>query len=121
MRAFTDIEEAARLYDAVLEAWTRAGDLLPLDVHAIRYERLVEDLEAEMRPLLDFLGLAWNPKVLDNKAAAEGRDYIATASYAQVAEPIYRRATGRWTHYREQMTPVLPILAPWAERMGYEM
>jgi tetratricopeptide (TPR) repeat protein len=121
MRAFTDIAEAALLYDAVMGAWARARELLPLDVHAVRYERMVEDLEGEMRPLLAFLGLDWDPKVLDNTAAAAGRDYIRTASYAQVAEPIYRRAAGRWERYRDQLVPVLPILAPWAERLGYEM
>jgi len=119
MLSFTDLGEAARLYDAVLDAWTRARDLLPLDVHAIRYERMVEDLEGEMRALLGHLGLPWDPKVLDNRASAGKRDYIRTASYAQVGEPIYRRAAGRWERYREQMAPVLPILAPWAERMGY--
>ena len=121
MRAFTDIEEAARLYDAVMTAWTQARERLPLDVHAIRYERMIADLEGEMRPLLDFLGIGWDPKVLDNKAAAQGRDYIRTASYAQVAEPIYARAVGRWERYRDQLAPVLPILAPWAERMGYRL
>jgi tetratricopeptide (TPR) repeat protein len=121
MRSFTDIAEAALLYDAVMDAWTRARALLPLDVHTIRYERMVADLEGEMRPLLAYLGQPWDPKVLDNSAAAVGRDYIRTASYAQVAEPIYARAAGRWQRYRDQLAPVLPILAPWAERLGYEM
>ncbi|HEY5711483.1 MAG TPA: sulfotransferase [Allosphingosinicella sp.] len=121
MRSFTDLMETARLYDAVFDAWSRARDLLPLDVHVIRYENMVADLEGTMRPLLDFLRLPWDPKVLDNQAAAEGRDYIRTASYAQVAEPIYSRAAGRWQRYRDQLAPVLPILAPWAERLGYEL
>jgi tetratricopeptide (TPR) repeat protein len=121
MLSFTDLDEAARLYDAVLDAWTRATSLLPIQVHRIRYERMVGDLEGEMRALLDFLGLPWDAGVLDNRAGAAGRDYIRTASYAQVAEPIYARAAGRWERYREQMARVLPILAPWAERLGYEM
>src|SRR4051812_5842320 len=121
MRAFTDIEEAALLYDSAMDAWTRARALLPLDVHLIRYERMIEDLEAEMRPLLDFLGVEWDERVLDNRAAARRRDYTRPASYAQVGEPIYRRAAGRWQRYRDQLAPVLPILAPWAERLGYEM
>jgi hypothetical protein len=103
----------------VFDAWTRAEALLPLQVHRIRYERMVEDLESEMRPLLDFLGLAWDPQVLDNRASAARRDHIRTASYSQVTEPIYRRSAGRWERYRRQMEPVLPILAPWAERLGY--
>lgn len=121
MRSFTDLEEAARTYDTVFDAWTRAETLLPLNVHRIRYERMVEDLEAEMRPLLDFLGLRWDPKVLDNRGSAARRDHIRTASYSQVTEPIYRRSAGRWERYRKHLEPVLPILAPWAERMGYSL
>ena len=100
MRSFTDLEEAARTYDAVFDAWTRAEALLPLQVHRIRYERMVEDLEGEMRPLLAFLGLPWDEKVLDNRASAAARGHVRTASYAQVTEPIYTRAAGRWERYR---------------------
>jgi tetratricopeptide (TPR) repeat protein len=121
MMSFTDLEEAARLYDTMLDAWTRATSLLPVKVHKIRYERMVADLEGEMRGLLGFLGRPWDPRVLDNEAAGSARDYIRTASYAQVAEPIYARAAGRWERYRAEMAPVLPILAPWAQKMGYEM
>ena len=119
MRSFTDLEEAALTYDAVFDSWTRATSLLPINIHRIRYERMVENLEAEMRPLLEYLGVPWDPKVLDNRASAAKREHIRTASYSQVTEPIYRRSVGRWERYRAQMEPVLPILAPWAERMGY--
>ena len=121
MRSFTRLDEAARTYDAVLDAWTRAETLLPLNVHRVRYERMVEDLANEMRPLLDFLGLPWDEKVLDNQGAAAARGRVRTASYAQVGEPIYTRAAGRWESYRAQLAPVLPILAPWAEKMGYAL
>ena len=121
MRSFTDLEEAAKTYDAVFDSWTRAVTLLPIDFHRVRYERMVEDLEAEMRALLAFLGLPWDPKVMDNQASAAQRSHIRTASYSQVTEPIYRRSAGRWQRYRAQLAPVLPILAPWAERMGYEI
>jgi hypothetical protein len=80
---------------------------------------MVEDLAGEMRPLLAFLGLPWDERVLDNQGAAASRGHVRTASYAQVTEPIYTRAAGRWQRYRAQLEPVLPILAPWAERMGY--
>lgn len=121
MRSFADLEEAARTYDAVFTAWERAEQVLPLRVHRIRYERMVADLAGEMRPLLEFLGLPWDEKVLDNQAAAAGRGHVRTASYSQVQEPIYQRAAGRWERYRAQLAPVLPILAPWAEKMGYDI
>ena len=121
MRSFTDLEEAALTYDAVFDAWTRATSLLPIAVHRVRYERMVTNLEDEMRPLLEFLELPWDPRVLDNQASAAKREHIRTASYSQVTERIYRRAIARWERYREQMQPVIPILRPWAERMGYEI
>jgi tetratricopeptide (TPR) repeat protein len=121
MRQFVTLEGAARLYDIVFESWSRATALLPISYHAVRYERMVEDAEGEMRRLLDYLGIDWDPAILDNQGAAARRHHIGTASYSQVTEPIYRRAAGRWERYREQMAPVLPILAPWAERMGYAM
>lgn len=119
MREFVTLEGAARLYDAAFTCWERATELLPVTVHRIRYERMVEDLEGEMRALLGFLGIGWDEKVLDNRGAAAKRAHIRTASYSQVTEPIYKRSIARWERYREQMAPVLPILAPWAEKMGY--
>lgn len=121
MRHFTSLEDTARLYDAVLMAWTRATDLLPIHRHTVCYERMVEDRETEMREAIGFLGMDWDPGVLDHQGAAARRYYISTASYSQVTEPIYQRASGRWQRYRAQMEPVLPILAPWAEKMGYEL
>lgn len=120
MANFLDIGDAARLYDLVMTFWTKARALLPLDVHTLRYEALVADRDAEMRALIAFLGLPWDEAVLDHQATAQRRGLISTPSYAQVAQPIYRRAAGRWQRYRTQLAPVLPILAPWAERMGYE-
>jgi tetratricopeptide (TPR) repeat protein len=121
MRSFTDLRETALTYDTVFDAWTRAEALLPIRVHRVRYERMVADLGAEMRALLHFLGLPWDEGVLDNQASAASRGHVRTASYAQVTEPIYRRSAGRWERYRAQLAPVLPILEPWAERMGYDM
>jgi tetratricopeptide (TPR) repeat protein len=119
MRSFTDLEEAARTYDAVFNNYSRARELLPLAIHEVRYERMIEDLEAEMRPLLAFLGLEWRDAVLDNQASAARRGTVRTASYAQIGQPLYQRAVGRWQRYRPHLEPVLPILEPWIARLGY--
>ena len=95
--------------------------MFPLRVHGVRYEGVVGDMEAEIRPLLDFLDLPWDDKVLDHKRTAVERGRIMAPSYDQVTEGIYSGASGRWERYREQMRDVLPILAPWAERMGYDV
>ena len=121
MRHFTSLKNAAELYDTVFSSFEQAATLLPIDIHRVRYEQMVADLEGEMRPLMTFLGKSWSPAVLDNQASAARRDHIRTASYSQVTEPIYRRAAGRWERYRPFMQEVLPILAPWCERLGYAL
>jgi len=114
------LEDAAKLYDLVMSHWLRCREVFPLDVHIIRYERMIEDVEAELRPLAAFLGLGWHDDLLDHRRSAKARSWIATPSYAQVAEPLYKRARGRWERYRAQLEPVLPILKPWCDLMGYE-
>jgi tetratricopeptide (TPR) repeat protein len=118
---FFDFTGTALLYDRVLTFWERCRAVLPLQVHVVRYERLIADPETELRALAEFAGLEWTPQLLAHQSNASARAYIGSPSYAQVAEPIYTRARGRWLRYRRHMAPVLPILAPWAERMGYSL
>lgn len=119
MACFLDIEDAADLYDTALEAWTRARAVVPLGVHTLVYEKLVEEPEHALRPLVEFLGLDWRGELLDHRATAEKRGVILTPSYDQVTEKLSRAPSGRWRGYEKQLAPVLPILLPWARRLGY--
>ena len=119
MANFLDLRSAAETYDLVFRYWDRCREVLPLDVVTTRYEDVVADAAAALRPVFAHLGLEWRQDALDHRATAAARGHIATASYAQVTEPIYARAAGRWRRYERQLGPVLPILAPWAERFGY--
>jgi len=120
MANFLDLEAAARLYDAIMRLWVAAEETLSLRVHVLKYEDLVADLPGTVQPLMAFLGLDWHDGMADYQTTALGRGRINTPSYQQVTEPLYSRASGRWLNYRDQMAPVLPLLAPWAERFGYE-
>lgn len=119
MANFLTLERTAEIYVASFAAFEEADRLLGLKVFPVVYERMIEDQEAELRPLFDWLGLDWSQVETDHLATAAKRGVITTASYAQVNEPIYKRAAGRWTRYRRQLEPVMPILAPWIERLGY--
>ena len=120
MRSFASLEEAARTYVAVFSAWERARALLPIEAHPVRYERLVEDTRAELEPLVEWLGLDWHDNLLAHTETAKARGRVRTASYSQIGEKLYTRASGRWRRYAERLEPAMPLLAPWAERMGYE-
>lgn len=120
MRSFTDLTGAALTYDTVFRAWHRACALFPINTHSVRYERLVENPRAELQPLVSWLGLEWNDRLLAHEETARTRTRVRTASYAQIGEKLYTRASGRWRRYADQLAPVLPILDPWAQQMEYD-
>lgn len=119
MACFLTIDGAADLYDAAMTVFTKSSELFPLPVHILVYEQLVASPEETLRPLVDFLGLEWKPDLLDHRRTAKSRGAINTPSYDQVVRPLDKRPTGRWRRYSEQLAPVLPVLLPWAERLGY--
>jgi hypothetical protein len=121
MANFLRLDTAAEFYDLKFRTWENARALLPIEVHTIAYEQLVDDPEAELRRLSEALGLSWRDEMLDHRKTAAARGVITTASYAQVTEPIYQRSVGRWERYRKHLEPILPVLAPWAEKFGYKI
>ena len=82
----------------------------------IRYEDIVADQEASVRAMLAFVGEEFDKACL---TFHENRRYARTASYAQVTEPLYDRSVYRYRHYPQQLEPVIPILQPVIERLGY--
>lgn len=87
-----------------------------LRYRAVRYEDVVDHQEREIRALLDFIGEEFDPACLQFE---KNQRYARTASYAQVTEKLYDRSRYRHRHYRAQLEPVLPTLAPIIERLGY--
>lgn len=121
MANFLDLRQAADLYNRSMSAFFEARELLNLPVHTVRYEAMVADRDRELKPLFDWLGLDWRVDALDHQTTAAKRGAITTASYAQVHEPLYTRSAGRWTNFRKHLEPVIPILRPWVERLGYSL
>lgn len=120
MAQFLELERAGAYYDCVMRLFDRCRERLDLDLLEVRYEEVVRDLEGAARRLCSFLGLAFDPAMLDYQATALRRD-IATPSARQVIEPLYDRSIGRWRRYQEDLAPVLPSLGVWARRFGYNL
>ncbi len=118
---FDSIADAARMYDQVMRLWRQMLETLPLHPHWVRYESLVADPAAELAAACAALKLDVREEMLDPAQRMKGRERIQTNSYQQVAEPIYRRAAGRWHHYRRWLTPVLPLLRPHIQWLGYDL
>jgi tetratricopeptide (TPR) repeat protein len=115
--AFTELESTARHFDAVMRLIEHCRAVLPIEVHEVRYESLIADFDATTMALCVAVGVPWSPamRTFDRTAHRRG---VGTASALQVRRGLYD-GSGQWRRYREQLEPVLPILAPWVERFGY--
>ncbi|HEV2595491.1 MAG TPA: sulfotransferase [Sphingomicrobium sp.] len=120
MASFLDLKAAAEFYDVVMKAWFAIRAALPLKVQTLVYEELVSDPERVLRPAVRALGLEWDNRVLDHEATAKKRATLLNTSYNQVTERLGASPSGRWLRYQEQLQEVLPILIPWARRLGYD-
>ena len=118
MAQFLRLGTTAGYYVAVMENTLNTLDRLSPRVHPIRYESVVDDLQAEARAMLDALELPWEPEVTDYRAGLANR-LVNTPSRAQVNRPLYRRSIGRWRRYAQAMDPILGSLDPIATRLGY--
>lgn len=114
---FTELDRAARHYDALMRTQEQFLAALPIDRHELRYEALVADFDEETRRLCDFLGVEWAEEMRDFARTARRRG-VSTMSASQVSKPLYD-GSRQWQRYEEQLRPILPILAPWVERFGY--
>ncbi len=87
-------------YRRLMDHWRLA---LPDRILDVSYEQLVSAPEPEGRRVFDFLGLEWRPECL---AFHERSDATATASAAQVRQPIYRTSIDQWKNYQSELEPV---------------
>jgi tetratricopeptide (TPR) repeat protein len=111
-----ELETVARHYVLVMDLVEHYRREMALRYLPVRYEDIVEDQETNVRKMLAFVGASFDRRCLDFH---ENKRYARTASYAQVTEKLYDRSRYRYRAYRQQLAPVIPILAPVIERLGY--
>ena len=115
---FLTLERTARRYAHDLAIWLRFREILCSPWLEVRYEHAVVALEREARRALEFLGLPWEPKVLDYRERLR-QEAVASPTYEAVSQPLHTRAIGRWKHYQKYLEPCLPTLQPLIHAFGY--
>jgi tetratricopeptide (TPR) repeat protein len=118
MAQFLSLEDTAKFYQTVMDLLLYYRDTLGIAMLTTRYEDIVDDLEGAARRMLAYLGLAWNPAVLQYHRSARTRR-LYTPSYQAVTQPVYKRAKSRWKSYAAQLQPALPLLEPLVRTLGY--
>ena len=102
------VEDVARYYRTYLDLMRHWDAALPGRVLRVHYEDLVADLEGNVRRLLDYCGLTFEPSCVEFYKTERS---VRTASSEQVRQPIYREALEQWRHYE-------PWLGPLREALG---
>jgi hypothetical protein len=117
--AYLNLETTVEDYSAVMSLWRTLAPLMPAPFLEVRYEDMVEDLESVARKTLNFLGMPWEARVLKFDEHAR-KKMVLSPTYADVTQPVYKRASGRWRHYQKYLEPHLEKLKPFVKAFGYE-
>ncbi|PZR35948.1 tetratricopeptide repeat-containing sulfotransferase family protein [Caulobacter segnis] len=99
-----DIGGYYRIYRDLMRHW---DTVLPGRVLRVRYEDVVEDLEAATRRMLAHGGLAFEPSCLNFHQTRRG---IRTPSAEQVRQPIGREGLEQWKRYEPWLAPLRAAL-----------
>ena len=101
------IEDIARYYRTYLELMRHWDRVLPGRVLRVQHEDLVDDLEGNVRRLLDYCGLTFEPACIEFHKTERS---VRTASSEQVRQPIYREGLDQWRHYEPWLGPLRTAL-----------
>jgi hypothetical protein len=90
------IADIARYYRTYLELMQHWDAVLPGRILRVQHEDVVDDLGGNVRRILDFCGLEFEPACVEFHKTERS---IRTASSEQVRQPIYRDGLDQWKNY----------------------
>lgn len=93
-------------YQRLMDHW---HEVLPGTVLDVQYEEVVDDLETQVRRILEHCDLPWNDACL---RFYENERAVKTASSEQVRKPIYASSKHLWRRYEEHLGPMIEVLEP---------
>jgi predicted Zn-dependent protease len=108
-----DLVDLGAYYRSYVELMAHFDAVLPGRVHRVFYEEMVDNTEHEVRRLLKYCGLPFEPACL---RFYENERAVRTASSEQVRVPIYREGLEQWRHFDAWLDPLKRALGAVLER-----
>jgi hypothetical protein len=106
------IDDLARYYRSYIRLMDHWEAVLPGRILRVQHEDVVADLEGNVRRLLEFCGLDFEPACLEFYRTDRS---VRTASSEQVRQPIYKESLDQWRHFEPWLGPLKSALGPLAE------
>jgi tetratricopeptide (TPR) repeat protein len=97
------IEDVARYYRTYVDLMGHWDTVLPGRILRVWYEDVVEDLEGNVRRILEFCGLKFEPRCVEFYKTVRS---VQTASSEQVRQPIFHDGLFQWRHYEPWLGPL---------------
>jgi tetratricopeptide (TPR) repeat protein len=101
------VEDISRYYRTYLELMRHWDRVLPGRVLRMQYEDVVEDLEGNVRRILDFCGLEFEPQCVEFHKTERS---VRTASSEQVRQPLSRTGLEQWKNFEPWLDPLKAAL-----------
>jgi tetratricopeptide (TPR) repeat protein len=101
------LEDIARYYRAYVELMAHWEAVLPGKILRIQHEELVADLEGNVRRILGFCGLDFDPACIEFHRTER---HVHSASSEQVRQPIYTEGLEQWRHFELWLGPLKAAL-----------
>jgi tetratricopeptide (TPR) repeat protein len=102
------IDDIALYYRTYLDLMAHWDQVLPGRVLRIQHEDVVDDLEGNVRRILDHCGLAFEPGCIEFH---KNRRNVRTPSSEQVRRPIFRDGLDQWKAYEPWLDPLKTALS----------
>lgn len=107
------LESIGRFYRDYWRFMRHFKQVQPGAVHRVVNERLIDDPEGEVRRLLDFIGVPFDPACLEFH---RNRRAVRTPSAEQVRRPINADGVHSWRAYEPWLGPLKQALGPALEQ-----
>ncbi len=101
------LEDIGRYYRAYVDVMAHWDAVLPGGILRVQHESVVEDLEGNVRHLLDFLGLPFEAACIEFYRTERS---VRTASSEQVRQPIYKEGIDQWRNFESWLGPLKSAL-----------
>jgi len=101
------LAEAGSYYNSYVKLMDHWNKVLPNKILRVNNEDVVEDLEGQVRRMLDYLELPFEEECI---AFHKTERSVRTASSEQVRKPVNKDGMGRWKPYAKNLRPLLESL-----------
>ncbi|MBT8472238.1 MAG: sulfotransferase, partial [Marinicaulis sp.] len=103
------LEQIGRYYRDYVELMRHWDDVLPEKILRVQHEDVLDDLDGEVRRMLDFCELPFETACLEFHKTDRS---VRTASSEQVRKPINKSGVDQWRPFKPHLGPLKQALGP---------